>query len=477
MIFQHPFTMMICGPTCSGKTFWVKNLLESRPITPLPQQIFWFYRRWQPLYSEIALTIPNIKFIQGIPHDIGNDSYFDARYNTLFIIDDLMKDATTSSDICDLYTEGSHHRNLSVICLLQNMYYKGKEMRTMSLNTHYMVLFKNPRDQQQISCLARQMYPSQSHYFMQEYERATARPHGCLVVDLKQNTPEDQRLKYDVFKNDINRSDQKEEHQSTKNTPTEHKDPFKQEILPYTLGPNGLPYVDLLNPLVDMSTPSKHIVPTCHCLTCGQVFATPQDLKYHCDNDLCTDHPSDTDMESDDSSDEDITENYTFQCILEKAKEENEGKWKKIADKYIDDGMDEDEAKNKADKKMVDEDKSVFKTKLTHFMLLVNGIRRNQLIKNILTEYDSYNNMSEKKAMKKAITKYIDHFDDLFEEDSEDEESDTETDSDMETESETEESESEEESDEGAGESINGQKKYNPSVEKWKQFLSNPLKK
>ena len=25
MIFQHPFAMMVCGPTSSGKTYWVKK--------------------------------------------------------------------------------------------------------------------------------------------------------------------------------------------------------------------------------------------------------------------------------------------------------------------------------------------------------------------------------------------------------------------------------------------------------------------
>ena len=343
-----------------------------------------------------------------------------------------MKDATTNSDICDLYTEGSHHRNLSVICLLQNMYYKGKETRTMSLNTHYMVLFKNPRDQQQISCLARQMYPTKAHHFLQTYEKATAHPHGCLVVDLKQNTPENQRLKFDVFKNGINTYDKVEDDQSDKEC--HYKEPFKQEALPYTVGQNGLPYVDLLNPFVDMSAPSKHIVPTCHCIDCGQVFATPLDLKYHVDKDLCTGSNDDSDMETNAGSDsEDISENATYQHILNEAREENEAKWQKIVDKNIENGMDEDDAKVKADTKMLEADKSLFKSKLVDFFVLLNGIRHSKLMRDILNEYDSYGNMSEKKAMKKAIQKHMDQFEDLFEEDN-DTNRDSEEDSDMESE-------------------------------------------
>ena len=99
-------------------------------MQPVPIRIMWFYQRWQPLYSEIKQHIPHMEFVQGIPPTIKRDDFFDTRFPTLFIVDDLMKEATQSTDICDLFTEGSHHRNLSVICLLQNMFYKGKENRT-----------------------------------------------------------------------------------------------------------------------------------------------------------------------------------------------------------------------------------------------------------------------------------------------------------------------------------------------------------
>jgi hypothetical protein len=149
VVMQHPFTMIVAAATGSGKSTWVKELLLRKDvmIKPSPQRVIWFYKRWQPLYSELKNLVPDMEFVQGIPPTIKRDDFFDTRYPTLFIIDDLMKDATQSTDICELYTEGSNHRNLSVISLLQNLYYRGKEMRTMSLNTHYMVLFKNPRDQ------------------------------------------------------------------------------------------------------------------------------------------------------------------------------------------------------------------------------------------------------------------------------------------------------------------------------------------
>jgi len=68
-------------------------------------------------------------------------------------------------------------------------------MRTISLNTHYLFLFKNPRDSQQITTLARQMYPGKSQYLIESYQDATKKPYGYLCIDLKAETPDFLRLR------------------------------------------------------------------------------------------------------------------------------------------------------------------------------------------------------------------------------------------------------------------------------------------
>ncbi len=101
--------------------------------------------------------------------------------------------------IADLFTKGSHHKNLSVIYIVQNIFHQGRETRDISLNTHYIVLFKSPRDKQQISTLARQIRPGRVQEFMNAYEEATSRPHGYLMLDLKPTTHDDHRLKTKVL--------------------------------------------------------------------------------------------------------------------------------------------------------------------------------------------------------------------------------------------------------------------------------------
>ena len=83
--------------------------------------------------------------------------------------------------------------------LTQNLFPQGKACRGIILNTQYMVLFNNPIDRQQVATLARRIYPSTSAVFMKRFERATSYPYGHLVIDLKSDTAEKDRLHTEIF--------------------------------------------------------------------------------------------------------------------------------------------------------------------------------------------------------------------------------------------------------------------------------------
>ena len=145
------------------------------------------------MYDEIKATVgPRVQFVQGIPDDLDQDEFFDPRFNNLIILDDLMSTASKNPQITDLFTEGSHHRNLSVIAINQNLYYSKDP--TQRRNCHYLALFNNPVDQQPIMTLARQMYPSHPEKFMEKFREATDQPYGYLLVDLKPTTLASDRL-------------------------------------------------------------------------------------------------------------------------------------------------------------------------------------------------------------------------------------------------------------------------------------------
>jgi len=82
---------------------------------------------------------------------------FNGEQSTLLVLDDLMSEA--DERIQNMFTRGSHHKNISIIFMVQNFFSKNKYMHTICLNAQYIVLFKNPRDASQFTSLARQLYP------------------------------------------------------------------------------------------------------------------------------------------------------------------------------------------------------------------------------------------------------------------------------------------------------------------------------
>ena len=118
------------------------------------------------------------------------------------MFDDQMIYASKDKRIVNLFTLGCHHRNLSVIYIVQNLVHQGKGSRSISLNSPYLVLFKNPRDKLQILILAKQMYPGQTDFFLNRYEETVKRPSGYVLIDLKTTTQDNGRLQINVPSSD-----------------------------------------------------------------------------------------------------------------------------------------------------------------------------------------------------------------------------------------------------------------------------------
>jgi hypothetical protein len=95
----------------------------------------------------MQITIKNIFFVAGLPVNLNDDSFIiDTKYPSLIIIDDLIRDATNSKEVCELFVEGSHHSNVSVACIMHNAFSKGRESIIMNINSQYVVLFKKNRE-------------------------------------------------------------------------------------------------------------------------------------------------------------------------------------------------------------------------------------------------------------------------------------------------------------------------------------------
>ena len=129
---------------------------------PVPSRIIYCYGEYQHAFKDMIQTIPNIYFNEGFPDNLYG--ILEGYQNSLVIIEDLMSECSKDQRISDLFTRGSHHQGISVMYLTQNLFPPGKQSRTISLNSHYMIVFKNPRDSLGVSTLARQMYPNNCNF-------------------------------------------------------------------------------------------------------------------------------------------------------------------------------------------------------------------------------------------------------------------------------------------------------------------------
>lgn len=198
-IFIHPFNCIIAAPTMGGKTHMIKEILKYKDIMISPKitNIIYCYKSWQNNYEEMKRLDNSIIFHEGIY----DTSKFKNYNNNLIILDDLMTECINNQEILNLFTVGTHHSNTSVFFLTQNIFSKGKYSRDLSLNSNYIINFRNARDQLQMQILARQMYGKKSKFLLESFEDATKKPYGYIFLDLKNETESRNRVQTGILPN------------------------------------------------------------------------------------------------------------------------------------------------------------------------------------------------------------------------------------------------------------------------------------
>ena len=98
--FRHKFSLLVVGPTQSGKTYFVQQILKHNRILYEEQKsirIFWYYNQWQECYEDLKTSLgKSIRFERGVPELSENLCEINPRYNNIIILDDLMAEATDS---------------------------------------------------------------------------------------------------------------------------------------------------------------------------------------------------------------------------------------------------------------------------------------------------------------------------------------------------------------------------------------------
>ena len=91
-------------------------------------------------------------------------------------------DSACSTKVSQLFTKGSHHRNISLVSFSQNFCHQDPSSRDISLNSKYIVVFKNPRNKTNFY-LDRQVYAENISSFHKTYLDVCKGSHSYPFVD------------------------------------------------------------------------------------------------------------------------------------------------------------------------------------------------------------------------------------------------------------------------------------------------------
>ena len=190
--FNTPSSVMVVGPSGSGKTVFTTKLLVDHPDlfeTP-PKKIVYCYGAWQDGFQRMKQH--GIQFHEGIPDSELLPKWFPK--GGLLVLDDLMEEGGKDKRVLDLFTKHSHHRNVTVLYLCQDMFPPGPYAKTISRNAHYIVSFKNPRDQLGMRNLLLQAFPSHWQDVQSTFQKVTERPFGYMLLDLHPKSSDKERV-------------------------------------------------------------------------------------------------------------------------------------------------------------------------------------------------------------------------------------------------------------------------------------------
>jgi hypothetical protein len=193
----HPFTLCVIGPTQAGKSRLVLEIIDraSEIISETIDKIIYVYTEDQPLFHQFKRNHPEVIFTT----DMEDAQGVGGEENTLIVFDDKLIEfmGKENNEISTWFIRGAHHRNASVIVLLQNAF--GKNMRTVALNSMYSIYLNNPRDKSTIVNLGKQCFPGKPRYLTESYEDAISKPYGYIFIDFHQQTCNMFRVRNSIY--------------------------------------------------------------------------------------------------------------------------------------------------------------------------------------------------------------------------------------------------------------------------------------
>ena len=208
-VFSHPTQIIITGPTKAGKTTLTTQILSNRDVMfpdPPLQEIYWFYSM-EPSVSQARKDLPGVNFIQGQPTFEKLNS-LDKRIPKLVVLDDMM-DMTdkkgTFEELKKVFTALSHHGNMSLMFLVQDLYVN-KNMTRLANQAENVLAMCNGAATYQLGKLANKLFGPGHEPFIR-WAVSDVKSHskyGYLLLSTAAGLPECYKVRSRILPGDQN---------------------------------------------------------------------------------------------------------------------------------------------------------------------------------------------------------------------------------------------------------------------------------
>lgn len=224
--FRHPFTCIVAGPTQSGKSTWVHNLLlhSDRLIdTPFDYVLIFVgaptksdkdgrqqmappadkYPNMEVQTFDLNAFYENTSTLKSdFPEQLKTELERRAQKHQqgCVVFDDLMREMADCNVLFDMFTKYCSHYNVSCIFISQNLFHTGSNKSvntTLFRNTHIFVIFKCPLDNIPLRTIATRMGQPQAP-FMAMIKHIQDK-YRYVVIRGDQRTPPGLTFTSDIF--------------------------------------------------------------------------------------------------------------------------------------------------------------------------------------------------------------------------------------------------------------------------------------
>ena len=195
--FPAGSTHLLIGVSGSGKTERMANMLREKDILfengPFIDNIIFCYADWQQVYTDLREEGIVTTWVNKL---LNNDEFvkmvepFRYKGGSIVVFDDFMSDM--GMDVKKIIMNSARHYNATTFLLQQSLFPVGNKVaREVSLNSKFLHMFKNPRDNAQFGVLARQLRPGpkEAVWLIKAYHDVTSEPFTCFLIDLMPQTP------------------------------------------------------------------------------------------------------------------------------------------------------------------------------------------------------------------------------------------------------------------------------------------------